>query len=115
MQFKNALGLVALDDRDLEWVTGSVLPPFDPWKWGPGKGGEVHVDLSGPPLTGTVGGSYSDANGSRIAGALSTDGMGWSAGVGGSVTSRSGMTSISGSAQSDGHDWMVLGSITLRF
>jgi hypothetical protein len=31
------------------------------------------------------------------------------------LTSRSGMASISGSAQSNGHDWRVLGTITLRF
>jgi len=115
MQFDKTLGMVALDDWDLECVTGSVLPPFDLGNGGPGRGGEVHAAVSGPPLTGTVGGSYSGANGSRITGSLSADGTGWWAGIGGSLTSRSGMASISGSAQSNGHDWRVLGTITLRF
>lgn len=112
---KNTLGLVELNDSDLRHVTGGLMPALELGGLGMGRGGEIHVAVSGPPLKGELGASYATPAGGKLGGTIIIDGHGWTAGVNGQLTSRSGNTSLSGSAFSDGHDWGVTAAVSLRF
>jgi hypothetical protein len=111
MHLGKALGLVELNEADLGRVTGSGLPGLGPGE----RGSELHINVSGPPVRGEIGGSYSGPGGGRVGGHIATDGVGWSAGISGSLTSPSGRSSVSGSATTDGHDWGVTATYVHRF
>ena len=114
MRLNEATGLVELMDCELEQVNGAGLPPSGMSFENLGKGGELHARVSGPPLAGEIGGSYTGPGGT-IGGSIATDGQNWTLGLGGALTSASGRTSVAGSAHSDGHDWSVTASCVLRF
>jgi hypothetical protein len=108
MRLTKAIGLVELTDLELGQVNGSYLPTID-------SGGELHASIFGPPVAGEIGASYSSPSGSRFGGSVAMDGRGWNLGVGGSLTSKSGRTTITGSAFTDGHDWGVKATGVIRF
>jgi len=115
MHFSESLGLFELEDQELGRVTGSFMSTNGNGYQAPGRGGEVHAEISGPPMRGEIGASCGGPFGSRIGGSFSSDGRGWMAGVSGAFGSSSGRTNVSGSAYTDGHDWGVTGKFTHRF
>jgi hypothetical protein len=118
MRLRQHPGLAELDqlnELELEQITGSALPFQTPGFPVPRLGGEVHGRFSGPPLVGEFGGSYSGPKGGSIGGSIATDGRGWMAGLNAAVASRSGNTLFSGGAHTNGHDWGIMGSVTIRF
>jgi len=115
MHFLKSLGLFELEGWELDHVIGAFMPADVPGFQVPGRGGEVHGGFSGPPMRGEFGGSFTGPNGGRIGGSVSSDGRDWMAGVSGAVTSRSGRTTFTGSAYTDGHDWGVTGMVVHRF
>ena len=108
-------GLIPLDDLELASISGASLPAFPPVFPVPGSGGEVHGSISGPPMAGELGGSYTGPRGGRFGASVTSDGRDWMAGASASGRSRSGNSAWNASAFTNGHDWGVKGTLSIRF